>query len=115
MLTAVEIEEAMPRKRQSPVPLPAPLRDIRTIGLGMTQEELVTASKTILGKYGLSGVSVTAIIRAESYDPVKDEYGPIKLITASRLLMTINELYDLRGRANLTIDDIVWNIIDRKP
>lgn len=81
----------------------------------MSQKELSVSSKNILGQYGIKGVSETAIIRAESYDPVKDEYGPIKELTASRLLTAINAIYATRGRPALGIDDIIWNIVDRKP
>lgn len=109
MLAAVEVQEELPRKR-----LPIPLRKVR-LDLGMTQKELSTASSNILGKYGIKGVSETAIIRAERYDPIKNKYGPIKELTASRLLTTINEIHEGRGRPTLSIDDIIWNITDRKP
>jgi len=93
MLAAVEV--LVPTKQKT-------LRQIR-LGLGMSLRELQASSKTILGRR----VHYNVILRAEHGEPITE-------LTATRLLLTINALYTIRGRPTLTLDDITWNIRDRK-
>lgn len=79
------------------------LRQIR-LGLGLSQRELERASITVLGG---KGINHSVIYRVERGDAITE-------LTASRLLLTINYLYQIRGRPELTIDDVAWTISDRK-
>jgi hypothetical protein len=98
MLLSPEVD--VPRKLQS-------LRQAR-LALGMTQVELSIASYAILGKQGIKGVHVNQIVRCELG-------GVIRELTATKLLMTLNELHKIRGRPELSIDDLNWKIRDRRP
>ena len=98
MLLSAEV--TVPRKLQT-------LRQVR-LALGMTRKELSIASYRILGQQDIKGVHVNQIVRCEAGEGIRE-------LTATKLLTTINELHKIRGRPELTIDDLDWTISDRKP
>lgn len=103
-----EVQQEVPRKLK-----PLPLRQVR-LNLGMTQLELSTATYNILGADGIDGVHINQIKRCEHFNPHRNDYDPIRELTATKILMTINAIHRARGRLELGIDDIIWNIPERR-
>lgn len=78
------------------------LREVR-LSLNMTQDDLVNAVES----YTKHRIAKKSVSNCENGHPIKE-------LTAMRVLNTVNMLYRIRKRPELSIDDLTWKISDRR-